>query len=83
MKGKDWCRNHMTQGIQEQIGIFPAIESERHFFAVGLEMLRVYFVPRTHDPALQERECGFDGIRVHVALRVGAQLMPDPITTQS
>jgi hypothetical protein len=65
----------VSQGINEQIRILPAIESERHFFAVGLEMLRANFMPRSHDAALQERECGFNRIGVDVALRVDAELV--------
>jgi hypothetical protein len=65
----------MTQGVQEQVRILPAIESEGHFLAVGLEMLRTDFVPRSHNAALQERERGLDGIGVNVAFGVDAELV--------
>ena len=67
----------MTQSVQEQIGVLPAIEAESHFLAVGLQMLRADFVPRSNDAALEQRECGFDGIGVDVAIGVDAQLVTD------
>jgi hypothetical protein len=70
-----WGRNHMTQGVQEQIGILPAVEAEGHFLAVGLEMLRADFMPRAHNSALEKRECGFNGIGVNVALGIDAELV--------
>ena len=36
----------MSQSVDRQIGILPAIESEGYFLAVGLEMLRADFMPR-------------------------------------
>ena len=57
----------MTQGIQEQVGVFPAVESERHFVEVSSKMLRANLVPRSHDSALQEREGTFNRIGVDVA----------------
>jgi hypothetical protein len=65
----------MAQRINEQIGILAAIEAKRHFFAVGLEMLRANFVPSSEDAALQERESRFYGISVDVALHVDAELV--------
>ena len=53
----------MTQGINEQIGAIPAIEAELHLVQIGREMLRADLVPRSHDAALQQGECGFDGVR--------------------
>lgn len=67
----------MAQRINEQIGSLPAIESEAHFFAVGLEMLRAHFMPSANDTALQQRECGFDCVSVSVAVRVNLERMPD------
>ena len=46
----------MPQRVNEQIGTFPAIESEAHFFKVGCEMLCTNAMPRSHNAALQERE---------------------------
>src|ERR1700722_542864 len=65
----------MTQSINEQIGTLSAVEAKGHFFTVGLEMLRAYFMPRSHDAALQEGECGFNGIGVDVALCIDAELV--------
>lgn len=67
----------MTQGVQEQVGFIAAIESESHFFAVGLEMLRADSMPASHDAALQERERRFDRVGVDVSLRIEAELVPD------
>ena len=52
----------MTQGVNEQIGAFPAVEAEGHFVQVGLQVFGADLVPRSDDPALQERECGFDRV---------------------
>ena len=57
----------MTQGVKEQIGIFPAIETERHFLQIGREMLCTDLVPATHNAALKKRESGFDSVCVDVA----------------
>jgi hypothetical protein len=65
----------VPQSINKQIGILAAIESKGHFFAVGLEMLRADFMPRAHNAALQERECGFDRARVSVALGIDAEFV--------
>src|SRR5690348_14132424 len=69
--------DHMTQSVQEQIGILPAIEPEGHLIQVGGEMLCADLVPRSHDAALQERECGLYGIGVNVALNVNPITMTD------
>lgn len=67
----------MTQGIQEQVGIFSAIEPEGHFFAVGLEMLCADFMPSSQDAALQKREGGFDSVGMNIALYVDVEFVPD------
>ena len=51
----------MTQSVEEQIGILPAIETEAHLFKVRGEMLRGNLVPRPHDSALEQAESGPDG----------------------
>jgi hypothetical protein len=45
----------MTQGIQKQIGVLPAIETEGHCAPIGRKMLRANLVPCAHDAALQKR----------------------------
>lgn len=67
----------MTQGINEQVGLVAAIEAERHFLAVRLEVLRADAMPRANDAALQKRERGFNCVGVDVALRVDAEFVPD------
>ena len=63
----------MAQRINKQIGPLSAIESETHFFAVGLEMLRADFMPRSNNAALQERERRFDGVRVRISVCVNPE----------
>src|SRR5438445_11994177 len=60
----------MTQGVQEQIGILPAIEPEGHFIEVSREMFCADLVPCAHDAAFQKRECILDSIGVNVATNV-------------
>src|SRR5438034_5162495 len=62
-------RNHMTQCIQEQIRVLPAIEAERHLVQVGREMLGANRVPCSHNAALQETE----GILHSVGVDVGSE----------
>jgi len=69
----------MTQSIQKQIGFIAAVESKRHLRAVGLEMLRADSMPRTHDSALEKRECGFNRVGIDVAFRVDAEFVPDSL----
>jgi len=57
----------MAQGVNEQIGILPAVEAEGHFVQVGLQMLGAEFVPRSHDAALEQRECRFYSVDVDVS----------------
>jgi len=57
----------MTQGIEEQIGAIPTIESEGHLFEVGCEMVGAKAMPRPHDSALQQREGRFDGVGMNVS----------------
>ena len=46
----------MAQSIDKQIGALAAIEPERHFVQVRLQVFRADLVPRSDDAALQERE---------------------------
>jgi len=67
----------MAQGVDKQVGILPTVKSKGHFFAVGLEMLRADFVPRSHDASLQERERGFNRIGIDISLCVDVELVPN------
>lgn len=67
----------MTQSINEQIGAFPAIESESHLIQVGLEMFGADFVPRSYDAALQQRESRLRCVCVNVAIDVYLVLVLD------
>jgi len=73
----------MSQRINEQIGILAPIEPKGHFVAVGLEMLRADSMPRSHDAALQERERGFNRVRVDVPVDVNLELVPDGLVASS
>lgn len=57
----------MTQRIEEQIRVLPAIEPEAHLFKVGCEMFCAESVPRSHNAALKKAESGFDGIGVNIS----------------
>lgn len=76
-EGKRVGGDHVAQGIQEQVRILPAIESEGHFRAVGLQMLRAHFVPSANNAALQEREGRFDSVGMNIALDVDMQFVSD------
>lgn len=67
----------MTQGVQKQGRGLPAVEAEGHFVKVGLEMLRANLVPRSNDAALEQRECGFNGVGVNVTAHVLFRLVID------
>src|ERR1700677_1698423 len=59
--------HHMTQSVEEQIRILPSIETEAHLFEVCGEVLGRNFVPRSDNATLEQGECGFHGVRVHIA----------------
>jgi len=67
----------MTQGVQKQVGILSAIESEGHLSAIGLQMLRADLMPRSDNAALQEREGRLDGIGMDVPVHIDAEAVPD------
>jgi len=64
--------DHMTQGIEKQIGPIPAIESELHLFKVGREMLGAESVPRSHDAPLEKGKGRFNRIGVNVSHDIDA-----------
>jgi len=57
----------MAESIHEKVAVFAAIEAKRHFLQVGRKMFATHVMPCSHDAALQERERGFDGVRVNEA----------------
>ena len=67
----------MTQGIQEQRWVFPAVEAESHFVQVGCEMLRANSVPRSEDATLEQRERRFYSVGMNIPLHVHLVLMTD------
>ena len=58
----------MTQRINEQIGAFPAIESERHLVQVGGKMFGADLVPRSHDAAFESEKADSTVLVVNVAV---------------
>lgn len=71
----------MPQRVNEQIGSLPAIESEAHFFAVGLEMLRADFMPSPNNAALEQGKGRFDCVGVDVTLHVDSELVHDGLVS--
>jgi len=69
----------MTQGIQEQIGILPAIEAEGHFVQVGREMLGADPMPGSDDATLQEGESILNGIGMHFTLNINLGFVLDSL----
>jgi hypothetical protein len=67
----------MAQSIEKQIRPLAAIEPKSHFVATGREMLRADVVPRSDDAALEEPECGFDGVSMNVTVNVHTETMID------
>lgn len=67
----------MAQRIDKQIGPLAAVESELHLLQVGSEMFCAHLVPRSHNAALQERECGFDSVGMDVTFYVNLELVPN------
>src|SRR5258708_7687960 len=57
----------MTQGIQEQIRVLPAIKAEAHLFQIGSKVLCGNSVPSSNDAALKQRECRFYSVGVDVS----------------
>src|SRR5260370_5890467 len=56
--------------VTKQERVLAVVKPPRHFVEVGRKMLRADLMPRTHDAALQERECGFDRISMNVSVHV-------------
>lgn len=67
LKSEHRSRNHMTQGVQEQVTILSAIEPEAHFFKVGREMLCANMMPRSANAPLEQRERVFDSVCMNVS----------------
>src|SRR5579859_473851 len=74
-EGQDWRCDHVTQGVEKQIGTLPAIEPKAHLFQIGSKVLCAHTMPCSHNAALQKRECGFNGIGVNIAVYVDSILV--------
>ena len=62
--------NHFGKSIPEKIRVFTVVESEAHFVEVSREMLRIDFMPRSHDTAFEQGECRLHSVGMNVAVRV-------------
>src|SRR5258708_4838715 len=69
----------MTQGVQEQIRVLPAIETEAHLFQIGREVLCGNSVPSSNDAALKQRKCGFYSVGVDVSDYVASFAVVDSL----
>ena len=59
--------NHMSKCVEKQVRAVTPIESEAHLFEVSRKMLRADLMPRPNDSSLQQRERGFNRVRVDVS----------------
>ena len=57
----------MTQGVQEQVTIRPAVKPEGHLFEVSGKVLRANVMPSSCYPALEKRERAFNGVGVNIS----------------
>lgn len=73
----------MADRIQKKSARFSAVESKRHFVQIGLKVLRADLMPRANDAALEQRECGFDGVGVDVAANILLRLVIDGLMLPS
>lgn len=64
-------------GIAKEELVLAVVESERHFVAVGLEMLRANTMPSTNHAALKQAERRFDGVGMNIAVHVDLVAVPD------
>jgi len=72
-----WRSDHMTQSVNEQIGVLAAIEAKGHFVQVGGEMLCGDAMPSSNDAAFEQRERRFDGVGMDVPVNVNLGLVLD------
>src|SRR5439155_14620580 len=79
LKCQNWRSNHMTQGVQEQIGTLSAVETEAHLVQVGGQMLSTDFVPCSNDAPLEQRERRLNSVRVNVTFHVHSAAVIDSL----
>jgi hypothetical protein len=60
--------------VSRKIGVGTIVEPEGHFIKVSGMMLCRDFMPQTNDAAHQQRERGFNGVRMQVVNGVDAIL---------
>src|SRR5438552_18721062 len=77
LKSEHWSGDHMTQGVQEQISILPAIEAKFHLREVCGQMLRADLVPASHDAALEQGKCGFNCVGMDITAHVDTVSVPN------
>lgn len=67
----------MTQSVQEQIRVLPAVEPELHLFEVGRKVLCAQMMPSPHHSPLEKREGILDGVGVHIADHINFRAVID------
>jgi len=50
---------HFKESVAKKVRVLTVVEPEAHLVKVGLQMLCANTMPRTHNPALEQRESGF------------------------
>src|SRR5712692_974358 len=66
---------HFEKRIAEKKRVFTIIKTEAHLVKVSLKMLCTHTMPRSNDAPFQQRECGFYGVRMYVAIYVDFRLV--------
>lgn len=62
--------NELHQCIAEQIRIMTIVEPKFHFVEVGREVLCRHLMPRSNDPAFEQRKRRFNSVRRNITLNV-------------
>jgi len=62
LKSQNGGGNHVPERIEEKRVTLATIKPECHLVQVRGEMLGADAMPRSHDAALEKRECGFDRV---------------------
>jgi hypothetical protein len=57
----------MTQRIQKQVSVLPAVESELHLFQIDRQLFRADMVPCSHYSSLEKRGAILNGVGVNIS----------------
>jgi len=75
--------DELQNRITEKKRVLAIVESEAHFFEVGLKMLGTEFMPATAQTALEKGEGGFNGVGVSIPANVFFLAMRDLFMRES